>query len=516
VCAFGQTPATVKPLTLAQVLGRRSAALSALGAHDVATLHVSGSLVAAGLNGTFESWTSGGNERYDELYDIAKTSTLRLGNRIYQIDDNDDVRELRGLLLQRQRTEDFIGADKFVSQPKYDTFRGQTELPDRRSVYEIDVAPPDGLPVTVDVDASSFMIDRISYTDEDGIATLDSYDYKAFHGALVPMRQIFSNGDHAFDVYRFTEHIIVDRPVAPDTFALPKSPEIHTAEPVTVALTEHEGHYYAPVTIAGHTYHFLVDSGAQSIVLDRHVAAQLNLPVEGNLEVAGMQREQGLGLARLAGMEIGGAVLPLHSVSVLSLGGATGNYDADGVLGYPLFAEAVVKFDAAGKSMTLASPAAPVLQGERIAVDTDRELVEVNARVNGIDGRFVIDTGNSTELLLFGPFVEAHPYIVPFQNRHFVSDYGIGGRGRAWSAVVDEFDLGTFRLYHRFTSLMMTTQGAFADRFDAGNAGIGILRNFVVTFDLPQGAIYLQQSAAFDDGRDRPTYENNPVTQPTP
>ena len=50
---------------------------------------------------------------------------------------------------------------------------------------------------------------------------------------------------------------------------------------------------------------------------------------------------------------------------------------------------------------------------------------------------------------------------------------------------------------------MLATRGAFADRFDAGNVGLGILRNFVLTFDMAHDALYVERGADFDDGRAR-------------
>ena len=50
---------------------------------------------------------------------------------------------------------------------------------------------------------------------------------------------------------------------------------------------------------------------------------------------------------------------------------------------------------------------------------------------------------------------------------------------------------------------MLATNGAFADRVDAGNVGLGVLRNFVATFDLGNAAMYLTPGTAFDDGRRR-------------
>ncbi|MBD5607072.1 MAG: hypothetical protein IAI48_18605 [Candidatus Eremiobacteraeota bacterium] len=50
---------------------------------------------------------------------------------------------------------------------------------------------------------------------------------------------------------------------------------------------------------------------------------------------------------------------------------------------------------------------------------------------------------------------------------------------------------------------MTATRGAFADRFDAGNVGLGIMKNFIVTFDEPHAAMYLERGADFDDGHTR-------------
>jgi hypothetical protein len=69
--------------------------------------------------------------------------------------------------------------------------------------------------------------------------------------------------------------------------------------------------------------------------------------------------------------------------------------------------------------------------------------------------------------------------------------------------------MGDYRLFNRNASLMLTDQGAFADRFDAGNIGMGVLKNFVVTFDVANAQMYLQRSTAFDDGRYRPRLESS-------
>lgn len=471
------------------------------------TLEVNGVLSGAEMEGSFHSWQTEGKSRYEEHFGVREETSLRVGDTEYVINQSGNVRELHGLLQRRQRTEDFIDSEDFVSKPQYDTFGGEKELPGGRSVYELVVSPPGGQPETVDLDAKTLMIDRISYDEEDGTATEDYFDYSKFAGVLVAQREVDSNGDHAYDITRFANAIDVDRPIASETFVVPQTEMVATDKPITVPLSEHQGHYYTKVRIGSHDYTFLIDTGAQAIVLDSRTAAQAGIHPEGQLEVSGATRTGGLGVARLDAIEIGGAKLPVRIVSVLDLRGATGQFDADGVLGYPFFAAAEVTIDPIAKTMTFAKPGALHAQGTPVTVDVDRQLVELDGKVNGADGRFVVDTGNSTELLLFEPFLRAHPYLIQFQTRHFANDYGVGGSAAAVEAIVDELDFGNYRLFNRYANLMLTQQGAFADKFDAGNIGMAALRNFILTFDLANSKLYFQRDSAFDDGRYRTRVE---------
>lgn len=505
--ALSAAPVRAQSLTLTGVLAARKAALAALHVHQPKTLEVHGMLLGAGLNGRFHSWEVNGKERFDEVAGGRTETSLRIGDNEYIVNQSGNVRQLHGLMLRRQTTEDFIDTDGFVSQPQYDTFAGQKQLADGRSVYEIVVAPPNGQPETVDLDTKTLMIDRISYDEEDGTSTEDFSEYSHAGGVLVAEREVDSNGDHAYDVTHDVLKMFIDRPIGDQVFALPPNSVVQTDKPVTVPLSEHDGHYYARVRIGKQDYNMLLDTGAQGIVVDSHVAAEQGLKPEGHLEVAGTARTGGVGLATLDSIQIGGVRLPVRSVSVLDLQGATGSFNADGVLGYPFFASAEVTIDPSADTMTFAKPGTLHAQGDTIPVDVDRQLAEIQGKVNGTQGRFLIDTGNSTELLLFAPFMHEHPYLIGFQERRFANNYGIGGATSALAVMVDELDVGNYRLFNRFTNVMQSDRGAFADRFDAGNIGMGVLKNFVVTFDLANARMYLQRGAAFDDGRGRPRYE---------
>jgi predicted aspartyl protease len=106
--------------------------------------------------------------------------------------------------------------------------------------------------------------------------------------------------------------------------------------PVSSPLEVSQGHIFAPVRIAGHTYRFLIDSGSQDIVVDARVAAQLGLRAVGAIEASGATRTGGLQVARLSDLTVGGAQFRNLVVSTIDLGASTdGAFRIDGILGYP-------------------------------------------------------------------------------------------------------------------------------------------------------------------------------------
>ena len=73
--------------------------------------------------------------------------------------------------------------------------------------------------------------------------------------------------------------------------------------------------------------------------------------------------------------------------------------------------------DAAGRTLTFGAPGSFAPEGEALPLEVDRAFPEADFRIaNGTLGHFIVDTGNAGELLLYRPFVDAHPGIVPFSQ----------------------------------------------------------------------------------------------------
>ncbi|MBC5829068.1 MAG: aspartyl protease family protein [Candidatus Eremiobacteraeota bacterium] len=468
------------------------------------SVETQGTLSGEALSGTFHTWRDERHSRVDQQLGVSTERSLQAGDHEYIENSSGNVRELHGLLLRRSRTQRYVDSGEIFKHPQASKFTGEARLPDGRNAYRLDVQAPQGEPETIAIDKQTWLLDRIEYIEGDGPFTIDFYDYRLVDGVLLPFRAVQSDGDHAFDVTQSTTKVRINQPLPADVFAPFRGRYIEATVPQTVPLVERRGHLYAAVVIHGHAYSFLIDTGAQSVVVDSRVAAELSMFQEGALEARGSTRTGGLGVARLDTIHIADANLYVGTVSVLDLGGSTsGAFAIDGILGYPFFAASVVRIDYANKTMTFAPPGMLNPQGKKIPLEVDRALPEVNARVNSsAEGPFLVDTGDDNELLLFAPFAAAHPGVIPF-SQNASNGFGIGGSTQAMQTMVDQIEFSGIRLFNRYTAVLQSTRGAFADRYDAGNIGLGILKNFIVTFDENSCAMFLSPGPLFDDGRNR-------------
>jgi len=470
-------------------------------ARVLTTFESVGTVTGEGLSGEFHSWRAGSKERDDQRLGPRAETTLRLGDHIFLRTASGNVRELTGYLRRRALTADFVERGAFLTAPERSTFVGFATL-DGELMWRLEVRAPGGEPETLWIDPASGLPARIEFLDGDGPTTIDMSDWRSVAGRVFPFRMVTSDGERAFDVVQQTTSISVDMPISPDIFAPLHNRTIQAAGVQTVPLFERDSHVACSVAIAGKSYDFLLDTGAQSVLLDSAVARAAGLAEMGALEVRGAGRSGGLHILNLPRLDIGGAHLDDLVATSLDLRGALGGISRlDGILGFPFFASALVELDFAHNTMRFGEPGSFVPRGERIQLDLDRGLVEAMFRLdNSLEAPFIIDTGNSGELLLYRPFIAAHPGIVPFSSVA-VSNYGIGGTAPTYRSSLDELALGDVSLYHRVADVVMAEKGAFADRVDAGNIGLGILKNFVVTFDLSNDALYLEKGDRFDDGR---------------
>lgn len=461
---------------------------------DAATIETSGTISGDGLNGTFHSWRAGDRERDDESLGPRQETTLRVGDRIWVRNSNGNVQELTGILRRHALTEEFVDSGAFLHAPERARFTGFGTIGDRRT-WNVEVNADGGEPETLWVDVQSGLPLRTEYLDGDGPTYIDNSDWRDVGGMKIAFHAVTSDGEHDFDTIQQTASIVLGKPIDPAVFAPLAGKRLIADGVQTVPLIDDGTRIACTVRIGGKPYAFLIDSGSGNVLLDSRVARETGIGEEGALEVRGAVRAGGLHVALLPRLTIGAAALPDLVVSTLDLGVAAGHTRVDGILGYPFFAESLVQLDFAHHLMRFGPPGSFAPAGDRIALDTDREIPEAVFGIDGsVEAPFIVDTGNSGELLLYAPFVDRHPALAPPLGSGAGSSYvGIGGTDRTYGTRLGAFRLGTITLPGQAADVIVAKNGAFADRIDAGNVGLGLLRKFTVTFDFANHAMYIER-----------------------
>ncbi|HXT23036.1 MAG TPA: aspartyl protease family protein, partial [Thermoanaerobaculia bacterium] len=243
----------------------------------------------------------------------------------------------------------------------------------------------------------------------------------------------------------------------------------------------------------------LFDSGGFNLVTPK-TAKLLGLRTEGALQARGIgEGVEELAVTRVGEMRLGGAtlrdqifyVLPLTNLAEVE------GVDVAGVLGFEVLQRFVVEIDYARRRLTLTQPekfdpASGTGAGTELPFVFAGHVPAVAGTIDGLAGRFTIDTGSRGAVALHRPFVERHDLVARYRpDIDAVTGWGVGGGVRAKVTCAGLLMLGTVEVPLPITELVTAEKGALADRYLAGNVGGGVLRRFRVTFDYRRERLYL-------------------------
>lgn len=127
---------------------------------------------------------------------------------------------------------------------------------------------------------------------------------------------------------------------------------------------------------------------------------------------------------------------------------------------------------------------------------------EVFGNIDGIAARMTIDTGDSGSLLLIAPFArryrlaERYHATIPYKGSAVTSTYGHWARVK--TVQFDDIDGQHVAEVHQpLTRISDQHSGFDANRYVSANIGIGILKQFNVTFDYARRRIIFERSRSY-------------------
>lgn len=235
----------------------------------------------------------------------------------------------------------------------------------------------------------------------------------------------------------------------------------------------------------------------------------------GNVITASLAKRLGLKLEGSVTIVAGGGTLPAKTVKVdtVKIGDMTmsdqwfvvvdapGTQDQDGIfVGGLLVQNLPIRVDFEKQEITFYSKQGFTYTGHgtEVLIHPQDGALLAQLTVDGLDGLFGIDTGDSYSLSLYAPFVAQHKLVQHYRAK--IQGYagsGFAGPDHGFYTRADTLLLGKAEVVRPITVLSTDTQGAESSATIAGNIGLHILRQFTIVFDGPHGKMYLEKNANY-------------------
>lgn len=374
------------------------------------------------------------------------------------------------------------------------------------------VVPRGGNPVDAWLDATTHLLAKTVVTDASNVVTTTTIsDYRLTHGILYPFATTVSNGNPKYDQRSSVTSVEIPATTNVADFARPQNQRTgsiaggKTSTTVPFDLDDPlRGHIVIVARVNGsRPLHVIFDTGGSNVVTPQ-VAHEIALHGSGAVPVGGAGEQQvsvqlafgttlAVGDATISGQQF--AIFPLPP----SLVGITGKYRIDGVVGYEILKNFVVSIDYVHRLLTLTVPTAFAAPAGATALRFRSATIPVvSARIAGVEGTFMVDTGNAFYNTISQEFVIARglesrlPGTVRAQ-----SSGNIGGAIRPRLTRPATFELGPYRIERPVFAVTNTATGALAGTAFSGNIGEPILSRFDIAFDYGAGTIYLKPNENF-------------------
>ncbi len=375
-----------------------------------------------------------------------------------------------------------------------------------RRFLVVRITPKGGRPFDLWIDAATMLVDRV--VEKTAIETRTTFltDYRTVGGVKIAFAERSTNGDPRYDQRVAIESVELNGPAPDAAFKLPAPPPpdftIAKGESsTTVPFDLVNNHIYIDVMLNGKgPFRIMFDTGGENVVTPE-VAKELGVSSEGTFEGRGVgEKSEDVGFTRVETVQIGDATIAKQVFAVFALGpfAAVEGVPQLGLVGYEVFKRFVVRVDYDKKLLTLSLPSAFHYNGTGTEVPfTFKEhMPQVEGSLDGIAGKFEIDTGSRDSVSILAPFAETHGLRERYgASVAAVTGWGVGGPARGLVTRASSLRLGTVEVARPVVDLTLQKKGSLTDPYVAGNVGGGVLKRFTVTFDYGRQRLIFEPNA---------------------
>jgi len=232
---------------------------------------------------------------------------------------------------------------------------------------------------------------------------------------------------------------------------------------------------------------FILDSGAESMIIDPAAADSLKLPKVGKEAVVGVggavqeafrtADEFSLGPASMKNVTF--VEIDLHQLSDIF------KVKLSGIVGYDFFRRFIVQLDISKPSVAIqdvTSYRLPSGTWSKILFSTGNPAVQATFE-GGYQDWFRLDTGANGSVTFHAPAVE-RLHLLNNRQTTPANMAGVGGVTEAKIGKLAWFELGGHRFEKVDATFSLAKSGAFADKYLAGNIGQDLMEPFTIVFDF--------------------------------
>jgi Aspartyl protease/PDZ domain len=500
--------------TAQEILAKSKQAMGGDAWDSIRTTHSTAKVVTSGLTGQGESWEDNLTGHYVDRYKLGPASGAEgFDGKVVWSQDTSGEPRLEGAEGARQAAIDEAYRRCFAywfpqRWPAQIDYSGEREDQGKR-FHVLRITPQGGRPFDMWIDATTYMIDHT--VEKADIETRTNYfsDYRTVNGVKIAFAGRSTNGDTKYDQHIDIEKIDFNAPVQQAMFEMPAPPAPDFAiaggkNSTTVPFDLVNNHIYVQVKLNGKgPFRILCDTGGANIITPT-VAKELGVKSEGALQGRGVgEKSEDVGLAKLQTLQVGDATLnnQLFAVFPMESFASVEGIQESGLIGYEVFKRFVVKVDYEHHNLTLTVPSAFTYQGTgtKVPFQFNAHIPQVDGEIDGIPGKFDIDTGSRSSLDLLKPFVEKNNLVAKYDAKiEAVTGWGVGGAARSLLARAKVLRLGTIEVHNPVAELSVQAKGAFTSPYVAGNVGAGVLKRFNIIFDYTHQQLIFEPNANYD------------------
>jgi hypothetical protein len=243
---------------------------------------------------------------------------------------------------------------------------------------------------------------------------------------------------------------------------------------------------------------FILDSGADIVVVDKVVADNLNLPKVGRLPLVGVGGIEEQPFRTVSELKLGPATLDGTQCAEMDLAPYSKVFQVEiaGIIGFDLFRRSIISVDLDKPAVSIFDPSTFKLpEGQWTPTKFSTGNIALQARMEGgRTGWFRLDTGANGTVQFHAPFVRKE-HLLDNRNTTDVEEGGAGGSSHGKKGTIDWFELAGHRFEQPEAVFSLATVGAFNDSYLAGNIGQDFMKPFVVYFDFGGSRVALLPKA---------------------